>query len=177
MNKFNGQNMKTYIALLRAVNVGGTGKLPMADLRQMCMELGFENVQTYIQSGNVVFNSDENADIVKSRLENRLLNYAKNPIGVLLRNKDDLAQIIANNPFHGREPNRTIVIFTDDTAPSLDGVKHQKSEEIIIGFGAIYVYYGEGMAQSRLVIPASKEGTARNLNTVSKLLELAQNYE
>ncbi len=169
--------MKTYIAFLRAVNVGGTGKLPMADLRQMCMELGFEKVETYIQSGNVVFNSDESADIVKSKLENSLLEYAKKPVGVLLRNKDDLAQIIAKNPFKEREPNRTIVIFTDDTTPNLDGVKHQKSEEIILFERGIYVYYADGMAQSRLVIPASKDGTARNMNTIGKLLELAQNNE
>lgn len=166
--------MKTYIALLRAVNVGGTGKLPMADLRQMCMELGFEKVETYIQSGNLVFNSDESAEVVKAKLAARLVAYANKPIGVIIRNPNELEKILENNPYKDSAPNRVLVTFLDEIAPSLDGVRNQKGEEITLGEKEIYVHYGDGMAQSRLVIPSAKTGTARNINTVKKLFEMAQ---
>ena len=77
--------MKTYVALLRAVNVGGTGKLPMSTLKQMCEEVGLKQVRTYIASGNVVFRSDTEEAEIKSALEGRLLAYAGKPVGVLGR--------------------------------------------------------------------------------------------
>ncbi|RYE86040.1 MAG: DUF1697 domain-containing protein, partial [Myxococcales bacterium] len=71
-----------FVALLRAVNVGGTGKLPMTDLKKICEQAGFSGVRTYIASGNVVFTSELSAAGVKARLEARLADYAGKPVGV-----------------------------------------------------------------------------------------------
>jgi uncharacterized protein (DUF1697 family) len=77
--------MTAYVALLRAVNVGGTGKLPMAELKAMCTRCGFSKVQTYIASGNAVFEAEEPAAKIKAALEKRLAAYAGKPVGVTPR--------------------------------------------------------------------------------------------
>ncbi len=168
-------NMATYIALLRAVNVGGTGKLPMADLRALCESAGFRNVRTYIASGNVVFDAPGNAGKVKSALEAALESYAGKPVGVAIRTAAEMAQVLADNPFPDAAPNRALAIFLDAAPPAdtLAGVRHRGDEDIALGKREIYVHYGEGMAASKLVIPAAKTGTARNLNTVAKLAQMA----
>lgn len=167
--------MKTYIALLRAVNVGGTGKLPMLELRAMCESAGFQEVRTYIASGNVVLRSGSSAVQVKAALEAALARYAGKPVGVLVRTVAEMAAIVAANPFPGAAPNRAVVIFLDGAPPAdtLETVRHLKNEQIVPGRREIYVHYGEGMADSKLVIPAAKAGTARNMNTVARLLAMA----
>ncbi len=94
--------MKTFVALLRAVNVGGTGKLPMADLRALCEAEGFTNVRTYIASGNVLFETPASAPQTKAKLENRLANHVGKPVGVILRTADEMAQVLSANPFSPR---------------------------------------------------------------------------
>lgn len=167
--------MQTYIALLRAVNVGGTGKLPMAELRAMCEAAGFAQVRTYIASGNAVFASASTAKQVQAALEAALMAYAGKPVGVLVRTAAELSKVLAANPFPKAAPNRTMAIFLDRPPPAdtLATVKHRNGEEIVLGGREIYVHYGDGMADSKLVIPAAKTGTARNMNTVAKLVEMA----
>jgi uncharacterized protein (DUF1697 family) len=167
--------MAAFIALLRAVNVGGTGKLPMSELKAMCEELGFGSVRTYIASGNVVFTSRKSEAAVKSALEKRLSAYAGKPLGVMVRSAAEMARVAAENPFPKAAPNRTVAIFLDAKPPkdALSGVRGQKDEEIKLGRREIYVHYGEGMGKSKLVIPAAKVGTARNLNTVATLAKMA----
>jgi uncharacterized protein (DUF1697 family) len=168
--------IKTHVALLRAVNVGGTGKLPMADLRALCEAAGFTKVRTYIASGNVIFQSALSAREAQAVLEGRLAAYAGKPVGVLLRTSRQLAEVLADNPFKHGAPNRAVAIFLD--APpgpgALQGVTGQQGEEIALGRREIYVHYGAGMAQSKLRIPAALSGTARNMNTVAKLAEMAR---
>ena len=167
--------MPTYIALLRAVNVGGTGKLPMADLKSICADAGFANVQTYIASGNVVFRSKASAARVRSELEARLLAYAGKPIGVMVRTTSEMAAVLEANPFHAAAPNRTVAIFLDEAPPSdaLEFAVGVKDEEMRLGAREIYVHYGAGMGTSKLRIPAARLGTARNMNTVAKLAAMA----
>jgi len=167
--------MTTYVALLRAVNVGGTGKLPMSELRAMCESLGFAKVRTYIASGNVVFESDLAETAVKSKLERCLETYAGTKVGVLVRTGAELAAVLAGNPFQSAAPNRTVAIFLDSPPPAdtLAGVSGQRTEEIGLGAREIYVHYGDGMADSKLKIRAAKSGTARNMNTIAKLAEWA----
>ncbi|MDF3838617.1 DUF1697 domain-containing protein [Cupriavidus basilensis] len=167
--------MTRYVALLRAVNVGGTGKLPMSELRTMCESLGFTSVRTYIASGNVVFDSQLAEASVKSRLERCLETYAGKPVGVLIRTGAELAAVLAGNPFKSAASNRTVAIFLDAPPPAdtLAGVSGRQQEDIALGLREIYVHYGSGMASSKLKIPAAKAGTARNMNTVAKLAELA----
>lgn len=167
--------MIKYIALLRAVNVGGTGKLPMAELKAMCVEAGFAGVQTYIASGNVVFKSAASPAEVKAALEGRLLAYAGKPVGAAVRTAEEMAAVLAANPFPDAAPNRTVAIFLDAQPPAdaLERATGAKDEEMRLGAREIYVHYGDGMADSKLRIPAAKDGTARNMNTVARLAEMA----
>jgi uncharacterized protein (DUF1697 family) len=167
--------MSVYVALLRAVNVGGTGKLPMSDLKAMCVKAGFCKVRTYIASGNVVFESRESESQVKATLEAALAAYAGKPVGVLVRTPAELAEVLARNPFPDVAPHRTVAIFLDGPPPTdaLERVTGRGGEEIRLGKREIYVHYGDAMAGSKLKIPAAKTGTARNINTVSKLVEMA----
>jgi len=168
--------MSIYIALLRAVNVGGTGKLSMSELRSMCEVLGFTQVRTYIASGNVVFESRLAEASVKKKLEQRLDAYAGKPVGVLVRSADELAAVLEGNPFRNAAPDRTVAIFLDAPPPAdaLDRVSGQQTETIASGVREIYVHYQDGIGRSKLKIPAARDGTARNMNTVAKLLEMAR---
>jgi uncharacterized protein (DUF1697 family) len=166
--------MPAYVALLRAVNVGGTGKLPMTELASMCEACGFTQVKTYIASGNVVFQSNRPEAKVKALLEAKLLKYAGKPVGVMVRDKDELAKVLENNPFPEAAPNRTVAIFCDAALPK-DALTHatgRKHEEVKLGLREVYIHYGAGMADSKLRIPAAKDGTARNMNTITKLVAM-----
>lgn len=167
--------MGAFIALLRAVNVGGTGKLPMSELKAMCEELGYAAVRTYIASGNVVFTSRKSQSAIKTALEKRLHAYAGAPVGVLVRSATEMAQVLADNPFPKAAPNRTVAIFLDKAPPAdaLAGIRGQNKEEIRLGRREIYVHYGGGMGTSKLVIPAAKTGTARNMKTIATLAKMA----
>jgi uncharacterized protein (DUF1697 family) len=167
--------MTIYIALLRAVNVGGTGKLPMADLKALCIELGFKRVETYIASGNVIFDHDEPAARVQAQLEKRLLAYAGKTVGVFVRTASEMRTILKRNPFADKEPGLTYSFFLNEKPrdDALDDIRGRDGEELVLGQREIYVYYPTGMGKSKLQIPAAKLGTSRNLNTVAKLVEMS----
>ncbi|MGH8328552.1 MAG: DUF1697 domain-containing protein [Steroidobacteraceae bacterium] len=167
--------MATYVALLRAVNVGGTGKLPMSTLVKMCEASGFERVRTYIASGNAVFASGLKERQVKALLQKHLAAYAGKPVGVLVRNATEMEAVLAANPFRAEPPNRTVAIFLDAAAPpgALEEVRGRRSERLALGTREIYVAHSDGMADSKLVIPTAAAGTARNMNTVAKLTVMA----
>ena len=165
-----------YVALLRAVNVGGTGILAMSDLARLCGEAGCTKVKTYIASGNVVFESRAAAATVKARLEQNLSAHAGKPVGVLIRTAEQIAAVLKANPFPNKAAKYTVAIFLDDTPPA-DTLAHaagRTNEEIRLGQREIYVHYATGMGRSKLRIPAAKTGTARNMNTVRKLAEMAR---
>lgn len=164
-----------YVALLRAVNVGGTGKLPMAELKAMCESAGFAGVRTYIASGNVVFASALDEAAVKAALERQLAAYAGKPVGVLVRTALEMAGVLAANPFPEAPGNRVVAIFLDAPPPTdaLTDVRGQVGERLALGRREIYVHYGDGMADSRLAIKAAAQGTARNMNTVGRLAAMA----
>jgi uncharacterized protein (DUF1697 family) len=167
--------MANYIALLRAVNVGGTRKVPMAELEAMCSDAGFAKVQTYIASGNVVFQCKAPPNKVKSALEARLLAYVGRPVGVVVRTASEMAAVLKSNPFQKATPNLTVVIFLDKRPPP-DALAHAvgvRDEEMRLGAREIYVHYGSGIGRSKLKLPAAKNGTARNMKTISALAALA----
>ncbi|HKB59765.1 MAG TPA: DUF1697 domain-containing protein [Gallionellaceae bacterium] len=169
--------MNVFVALLRAVNVGGSGKLPMQDLRKLCEDAGFAEVRTWIASGNVVFRSGQTAGQVKALLESALEKYAGKPVGVAIRAAAEMQAVLDSNPFSDLARDRTVAIFLD-AAPApdaLDGVTGLQGERIELGTREIYVHYGSGMGmgRSKLRIPAARNGTARNINTVAKLAEMA----
>jgi uncharacterized protein (DUF1697 family) len=154
--------MTRYIALLRAVNVGGTGNLPMADLNSMCNDAGFSRVQTYIASGNVVFESEAAPSRVKAELEARLLAYAGKSVGVVVRTASEMVAVLRANPFPDADPKYTYAIFLDERPPSdaLDHAVGQSVEKMVLGDREIFVHYGNGMGRSKLRIPAARMGTA-----------------
>lgn len=167
--------MNVLIGLLRAVNVGGTGKLPMEDLKAICREIGFSDPQTYIASGNLVFGTDLDPRAAKAALEAGLEAYAGKPVGVLVRTPEEMQAVLNANPFPDGPGNRVLVTFLDDAPPSdtLERVTHQKEEKVALGKREIYVHYGDGMGQSKLKIPAARYGTARNMNTIARLVDMA----
>ncbi len=167
--------MTGFVALLRAVNVGGTGKLPMTELKAICEAEGFEAVRTYIASGNVVFRSDRTEAQVKAALEASLHAYAGKPIGVMVRTAAEMAQVLADNPFPDAALNRCLAIFLDHApaADALESVSNRLDEELKPGTREIYIHYGAGIGTSKLKVPAARTGTGRNMNTVAKLAAMA----
>jgi uncharacterized protein (DUF1697 family) len=168
--------MPVYVALLRAVNVGGTGLLPMAELKAMCEDAGFAHARTYIASGNVVFTARPSAAKVKAALASRLQARAGKPVSVAIRTAEEMAAVLQVNPFAQAPAGRVVAIFLDAVPPAdaLDHVRGQGNEEVRLGKREIYVRYGEDMGRSKLVIPAARAGTARNMNTIAKLVELTR---
>lgn len=164
-----------FVALIRAVNVGGTGKLPMTELQAICRQAGYGAVETYIASGNVVFESRLPVAVVQAELERRLQAYAGKPVGVLLRTAAEMRAVLAGNPFPKSPPNLVYVFFLADrpARTALGDVAGRKTEQLRLGKREIYAYYPDGMGQSKLRIPAAKAGTARNMNTVARLAEMA----
>jgi uncharacterized protein (DUF1697 family) len=167
--------MPVFIVLLRAVNVGGTGKLPMSDLKHLCEKAGFRNVRTYIASGNVVAERDGAEGKAKMALEAALKAYAGKPVGVIVRTVAEMSKVVADNPFPDRAASRTVAIFLDHAPPAdaLKDVKGQANEEVRSGAREIYVHYPDGIGRSKLRSPAAGDGTARNMNTVAKLAAMA----
>jgi uncharacterized protein (DUF1697 family) len=168
--------MTNYVALLRAVNVGGTGKLMMTELRAACEGCGFKEVRTYVASGNVVFRTNLDEAAVQAKLEAALLGLAGKPVGVMVRTGAEMAAVLAANPFGSAAPNRTVAIFLSAPPPRrlLEGVTGQAGEQIAAGLREIYVHYPGGQATTKLKIAAASSGTARNMNTVAKLAQLAR---
>jgi uncharacterized protein (DUF1697 family) len=165
--------MPTYVALLRAVNVGGN-TLPMSVLVHICRTVGFEHPRTYIASGNAVFSTSLTETQVRQALMRPLAEYLGKPIGVQVRTARQLAAVVAANPFPGTEPSRTVAIFLTTPPPqALQDLRGQTDERLACGKREIYVNYPRGIAASKLKIPAARSGTARNINTLQKLAGLA----
>lgn len=164
--------MTVYIALLRAVNVGGTGKLPMADLVRIAESVGFRRVKTYLASGNLIFESAESEEEVKTKLADQLSEYAGKHVTVFVRTAAELASVLSANPFPDRAPNRTGVIFLDDPPPADLEVVAPAGEEVQAGTREVFVHYPQGMGRSKLKMSIGKKGTARNINTVTRLVAM-----
>jgi uncharacterized protein (DUF1697 family) len=147
----------------------------MAVLKSMCNEAGFGRVDTYIASGNVVFESNAAPLGVKAALEARLLAYAGKPVGVVVRTASEMAAVLEANPFPEAEPKNTYAIFLDERPPNdaLDHAVGQTVERMFLGDREIFIHYANGMGRSKLQIPAARMGTARNMNTVAKLAAIA----
>jgi uncharacterized protein (DUF1697 family) len=166
----------TFVALLRAVNVGGTGKLPMKELSALCTDLlGFDNVRTYIQSGNVVFESSLPENTVRIRLEKALSERLGKRADVFVRTASELRSVLKGNPFPNVEPARVGVYFVAERVNKrlLDAVVAPGGEEVRAGKRELFIHFPQGMGRSKLKIPSGiGAGTIRNINTVAKLAEM-----
>jgi uncharacterized protein (DUF1697 family) len=163
-----------FVALLRAVNLGGASTLAMADLKRLCEEAGFEQVKTYIASGNVVFETSLAETMVKADLERRLEKRAGKAIPVMIRTAAEMAEVQQRNPFAQHPGNRVMAFFFDEAPPrNAAEVEGSDGEQVALGRRELYVFYPNGMGRSKLKLKAAREGTARNMNTVARLTEMA----
>ncbi|MFC4337488.1 DUF1697 domain-containing protein [Salininema proteolyticum] len=173
--------MTTMVALLRAVNVGGRNKLPMDRFRGLLEELGFRRPATYIQSGNAVFDADLEPQAVSERVKAALEERFAITTPVLVRTSGQIAAIVSDCPFAGRELDsaKVAVTFLEAHAPEDLTVPQGHREEAIARGREVWVYYPEGMGKSRLDRSAfwkplkGSAMTTRNLRTVEKLAAMA----
>jgi uncharacterized protein (DUF1697 family) len=164
-----------YVALLRAVNVGGR-QLRMDDLKRIATELGLPAPRTFIASGNLLFRSDQEEPTLKRGLEAALQSHMAASVRVMVRTAGEMADIVAANPFAEAPGNRVVAVFLDQAPPADAGssAKNVTDERLALGRREIYVHYPDGQGRSKLRIPAASHGTARNMNTVARLEQLAR---
>jgi len=169
--------MAIFIALLRGINVGGSGILPMKDLVRHCSECELKEVRTYIQSGNVVFESRLSESGIRARLETKLEAVMGKKIDVMVRSADEMWQILRANPFPEREGAKVAVAFLHEAPVKtlVRAVISPGGEEVRPGKREIYVYYPDGMGRSKLKLPVGgASATVRNINTVAKLVAMTE---
>ncbi|MEO7655001.1 MAG: DUF1697 domain-containing protein [Sphingomicrobium sp.] len=166
--------MTAYVALLRAMNVAGTGKLPMTELMRIGEACGFANVRTFIASGNLLFDSDLGEADVQARIEEKLEAFFGKPVPVFVRTAAELAATAAANPFDDDKPSRVMAHFIAEEPVSamLAEARDVAGERMVLGPRVIIVSYGEGIGKTRLKLPAVKRGTARNMNSVAKMVAM-----
>lgn len=170
------RRMAVFVAFLRAVNVGGTGKLAMSDLRALCEDAGFSHVRTYIQSGNVAFATPLAAAPARQKLEAALERRMGKPVDLHLRTPSQLEAIVKRNPFKTVPPNRLLVLFLDRVAPkqAVANLEIPGREEVVASGRELFIHYPDGMGRSKLKIPFASGATGRNLNTVRKMIEIGR---
>lgn len=163
--------MANYAVFLRAINVGGTGKLPMAELRALLEELGFSNVATYIQSGNVVLSSKHSRAETIKRLQAAMKERVGTQGGVAVLTGKELNALLESNPFPSANPSRVIVhlLGRKVTKEDLADIATPDGEEVESSSKAVYVHYPAGQGRSKVKLPFAKESTGRNLNTLRKV--------
>jgi uncharacterized protein (DUF1697 family) len=170
-----------YVALLRGVNLIGKSTLKMADLKAIANELKLEKARTYIASGNLLFVSDKPEDKLCEMLEQRMQAHMGKQVRVILRTAKEMAAIVRANPFADGRGNNVQAFFMNNKPPKdlLETIRNRADDErVAAGEREVFVAYGEkGIGRSRIRIPAAEAGTARNMNTVAKLAELAKEME
>ena len=168
--------MAVFVALLRAINVGGSGKLLMSELKALCEEAAFTEVKTYIQSGNVLFETRLSAAKARATLEKALSKKLGAPARAMLRSADQLEALLDQNPFKKQPPNRVLIVFMDEApaAKAVSAVVSPDGEQLHLAGTELFIYYPNGSGRSKLKLPFIKAGTARNVNTVTKLAAMAR---
>lgn len=178
--------MQTYIALLRGINVSGSKKIKMADLREKLQALELQNVQTYIQSGNIVFGfKTGEQDKLSAQIHQLILNKFGYEVPTLVKTLEEIQQVISENPFQydsDKDPTRVFVTFLADE-PATDKVENLKNyeqdpEELHHHGKTMYFYspgnYGRAKLNNNFIESKLKvHATTRNMKTLNKLVEMA----
>lgn len=149
----------------------------MRELVGLCSGLGFQSVRTYIQSGNVVFESSSSEDGIRSSLEHALSASMGKHIDVMVRTSEELRSILERNPFVDQEPPKVAVAFLHKPPPRdlIKNVVTPGGEQVQAGKREIYIYYPNGMGRSKLQLPSNgASATSRNMNTVAKLVAMTE---
>lgn len=175
--------MKTYIALLRGINVGGHKKVPMAELREVLTKSGLENVKTYIQTGNIIFQSKiANISEIEKNIRKAIIDYFGFEVSVLVRTHNQLRRIFENCPFpEEKKANSYFALLSE--IPEEDLVKEAKkktyeNEEYAIIEDAIYFYCAQGYGNAKFSLNFFERklkvaATARNFRTMVRLLAMS----
>ncbi len=176
--------MGTYAALLRGINLAGRNKISMAELKALLVSLGFEDVVTYVQSGNVVFRSRAGkADDVSATIERAIATELGVNAAVMLRTPAQLRKVAVGNPFVDDEsdPTRLLVVFldrsADRTAQAQLDPERSPPDRFAVRGREIYLHVPNGFGRSKLTVDyferrLGRKGTARNWKTVTKLVAL-----
>lgn len=176
-----------YIALLRGINVGGQRSIKMADLKDAFESLGFSNVKTYVQSGNVVF-SCEPAEPAKlaEQIESKLDQTFGFPVKTIIRTEDEFENIINNNPFVKERDialdKLHVTLLSDMPEPeaiALLDIKKEENEKFLIISREVYLYCPNGYGNTKMNNAVFEKklktmATTRNWKTMNSLLELAK---
>jgi uncharacterized protein (DUF1697 family) len=181
--------MPVLISMLRGVNLGGHNKINMEALRVLYESLKLENPRTYVQSGNVIFRTKEkNSAALAKKIQNAIEREFGCRPEVLLRTTSELREAIAASPFAGRdlEPSKTLVTFLaaepgPEAHATLLNLKTHP-EEIHLRGRELYIYFPNGVGRSKLPWSSVEKllkttGTARNWNSVTKMLAIAEEME
>ena len=182
--------MPVIVSLLRGVNVGGNNKIKMSELRELYESLGLRQAETFIQSGNVVCTTyARDLTKVAKRIEDAIEERFGFRCDVVLRTAAELRDALVRNPFAKREgidPAKLLVTFLaadpDPEGCSKVGAMNHAPEELHIDGREVYIYFPDGMGRSKLSWPKigksmKTSGTGRNMNTVEKLLAMADRLE
>jgi uncharacterized protein (DUF1697 family) len=172
--------MKTYIVILRGINVSGKNILPMAALREMLSSLQFENIQTYIQSGNIVLNSELSKEEVIGKVKRGIASKFGYDVPVLARTIDEWKNAITNNPYPIE--NHKIVSFTflnEVPVKTTIGVNITNDDVYTVVNDMVYMYCPDGFGKTKLTNNLFEKklkvtATSRNFRTTMKLLEMAK---
>lgn len=154
----------------------GKNKVPMARLREILAESGFHNVRTYIASGNVLVDTELSEEQTAKEIHNLIKKHIGPEIDVIIRSKIELESVLKVNPFPDGAPNHVLVIFFPMPVSKQfsEGVSTPGREKVVILKKEVYVHYIDGVGQSKLKLPKeTRTGTARNINTIKKLIEMA----
>ncbi|MCB9451117.1 MAG: DUF1697 domain-containing protein [Anaerolineaceae bacterium] len=176
--------MPVYISLLRGINVGGNKKIRMAELKALYESLGFTNVQTLLQSGNVIFETAADPAQLAAQIEAGVFNTFGFESKIILRTCADLRAVVEHAPYTAEqlaEPSKALVTFLA-TAPGDTAIQtllndHQGPEVLQVVGQELFVFYTDGAGRSKLTNVFIEKrlkttGTARNWNTILKLLNL-----
>lgn len=173
-----------WVALFKGINVGGNNKLPMAELRALATELGLGDAKTYIQSGNLIFDSEDEADVIEEELATAVEQRFGFRPSIILRSADALKAALATNPFAARvsEGKQLHMFFLDAPAEKYDEAALRalaiETEDFALIGDVFYLFAPDGIGRSKLVEKMSpyfpKQMTARNLNSVQAISDLTQ---
>jgi uncharacterized protein (DUF1697 family) len=176
--------MNSYISMLRGINVSGQKKIKMEELKKLYESLGFSDVQTYIQSGNVIFKSSEkDASKLAGRIKQKMKQIFGFDVSIIIRTKDELEELIKNNPFTKKDASKLHVTFLSTLPISVpvDEINKVKSEaeEFFIADQAIYLFCPNGYGRSKLSNTFFEKkllvsATTRNWGTVKSLFNMAK---
>ena len=174
--------MQTYVALLRGINVGGHKKVPMSELRDLLTNAGFQNVQTYIQSGNVIFQSSKKASELETEIQKIILNHFGFEVPVIVKTNNELQTIFNRCPFSEEKKENSYFILlsgipNEHVIEKTQGILYE-NEEVVIKNDCLYFYSSTGYGRTKFDMNTYERklkvtGTARNYKTMVKLLSLS----